>query len=88
MKMIPYEIGVVGFAVLGLCIGIEVGDGHGAGAQSPQRNVFLFSGLYAVCSLLYLLIPSTSLYGLYLCADLEAFAELITVGEVVQFNIR
>ena len=53
-----------------------------------------FSGLYAVCSLLYLLIPSTlSLYRLYhfedeLCADLEALAELIAVGEIMQFNVR
>lgn len=49
--------------------------------------------LYAVCSLLYLLIPSTSLNRLYhfkdkLCADLKAFAELIAVGEIMQLNVR
>ena len=93
MKMIPDEVGVVGLALLGLRIGVEVCDGHGVGIQSPQRNVFFFRGLYAVCTLLYLLIPSTSLYGLYhfedeLCADLEALAELIAVGEIMQFNVR
>ena len=40
--MIPDEIGVVGFALLGLCIGVEVSDCHGVGFKSPQRNVFLF----------------------------------------------
>jgi len=49
MKMIPYEVGVVGFVLLGLRIGIEVCDGHSVGVQSPQRNVFLFQG--AVCGL-------------------------------------
>ena len=54
---------------------------------------FFFSGLYVVCSLLYLLIPSTSLNGLYhfkdkLCADFEALAELITIREIMQFNVR
>lgn len=46
MKMIPDEIGVVGFALLVLRIGIEMGDGQGVGVQLPQRNVF-FQG--AVC---------------------------------------
>ena len=35
MKMIPDEIGAVGLALLGLSIGIEMGDGHGVGVQSP-----------------------------------------------------
>ncbi len=53
---------------------------------------FFFRELYAVCSLLYLLISSTSLNRLYhfkdkLCADLEALAELIAVGKIVQINI-
>ena len=38
MKMIPDEVGVVGLALLGLRIGLEVGDGNGVGIQSPQRN--------------------------------------------------
>ena len=89
MKMIPDEVCVVGLALFGLRIGIEVRDGHGVHSGTD----FFFSGLYAVCSLLYLLIQSTSLNGLYhfkdeLCADLEALAELITVGEVVQLNVR
>ena len=49
MKMIPDEVCVVGLALLGLRISIEVGDCHGIGVQSPQRNVFLFQG--AVCGL-------------------------------------
>jgi len=49
MKMIPDEVGMVGLALLGLRIGIEVCNGHSVGIQSPQRNVFLFQG--AVCSL-------------------------------------
>ena len=57
MKMIPDEIGVVGLALLGLCIWIEVGDGHGVGIQSPQRNVFLFQG--AVCGLFALVSAHT-----------------------------
>ena len=40
--MIPDKVGVVGFALLGLCIGVEVGNGYGIGVQSPQRNWFLF----------------------------------------------
>ena len=44
IKMIPDEVGVVGLALLGLRIGIEVGNCHGVGVQSPQRNVFLFQG--------------------------------------------
>ena len=54
MKMIPDEVGVIGLALLGLCIGIEVGDGHCVGVQSPQRNIFLFQwiicGLFALIS--------------------------------------
>ena len=54
MKMIPDEVGVVGLALLDLSIGAEVGDGHGVGVQSPQRNVFLFQlviyGLFALVS--------------------------------------
>jgi len=38
MKMIPDEVGVIGLALLGLRIGVEVCDGHGVGVQSPQRN--------------------------------------------------
>ena len=54
---------------------------------------FFFSGLYAVCSLLYLLILSTSLDRLdhfkdELSADLEALAEFVAVGNVVQVNVR
>ena len=60
VKMIPDEVGIVSLALLDLRIGIEVGDGQCVGVQSPQRNVFLFSGLYAVCSLLYLLMVITS----------------------------
>jgi len=49
MKMIPDEVGVVGLALLGLRIGIEVCDGHCVCIQSPQRNVFLFQ--WIVCGL-------------------------------------
>ncbi len=49
MKMISDEVGMVGLALLGLRIGIEVGDSHGVGVKSPQRNVFLFQR--AVCGL-------------------------------------
>ena len=48
--MIPDEVGGVRLAFLGLCISIEVGDGHGVGIKSSQRNVFLFQ--WAVCGLL------------------------------------
>ena len=57
MKMIPDEVGVVGLALLDLSIGVEVGDGHGVGVQSPQRNVFLFQ--WAVCGLLALVSAHT-----------------------------
>ena len=57
MKMIPDEVCVVGLALLGLRIGIEVRDGHGVGVQSPQRNVFLFQG--AVCGLFALISAHT-----------------------------
>lgn len=54
MKMIPDEVGMVGLALLGLRIGIEVGDGHCVGIQAPQRNGFLFHeavcGLFALVS--------------------------------------
>lgn len=54
MKMIPDEVGVVGLALLGLRIGIEVSNGHGIGVKSPQRKKFLFqlivSGLFALIS--------------------------------------
>lgn len=54
MKMIPDEVGMVRLALIGLCISIEVGDGHGVGIKSPQRNVFLFqwivSGLFTLIS--------------------------------------
>lgn len=56
MKMIPDEVGRVGLAFLNLSISIEVGYGNSVGVKLPQRNVFLFSGLYMVCSLVYLLI--------------------------------
>ena len=49
MKMIPDEVGMVGLAFLGLCIGIEVRDGHGVSVKTPQRNVFIFQG--AICGL-------------------------------------
>lgn len=42
MKMIPDEVDMVGLAFLGLCIGIEVRDGHGVSVKTPQRNVFIF----------------------------------------------
>jgi len=42
MKMIPDEVGVICLALLGLSANVEVGDSHGIGVQSPQRNVFLF----------------------------------------------
>ena len=60
MKMIPDEVGMVGLALLGLRISIEVGDGHGIGVQLPQRNVFLFQG--AVCGLF----TCVSAHGYYL----------------------
>ena len=47
--MIPDEVGVVGLALIGLRIGIEVRDGHSVGVKLPQRNVFLFQR--AVCGL-------------------------------------
>lgn len=54
MKMIPDEIGVIVLNLLGLRIGIEVGDGHVVGVQLPQWNVFLFqwivSGLFTLIS--------------------------------------
>ena len=40
--MKPDKVGGVGLAFLDLRIGIEVGDGHGIGVQSPPRNVFLY----------------------------------------------
>lgn len=49
MKMITDEVGVIGLALLSLRIGVEVGNGHGIGVKSPQRNVFLFQG--TVCGL-------------------------------------
>jgi len=57
MKMIPDEVCVVGLALLGLRIGIEVRDGHGVCVQSPQWNVFLFQG--AVCGLFALVSAHT-----------------------------
>lgn len=57
MKMIPDEVGAVCLALLGLRIGIEVGNGHGVGVQYPQRNVFLFQG--AVCGLFALVSAHT-----------------------------
>lgn len=52
MKMIPDEVGVVGLALLGLRIGVEVGDGNSVSVKLPQRNVFLFQ--WAVCGMLIL----------------------------------
>ena len=49
MKMIPDEVGVVGLALLGLRIGVEVGDGNSVSVKLPQRNVFLFQ--WAVCGM-------------------------------------
>ena len=49
MKMIPDEVGMVSLAFLGLCIGIEVCDGHGVSVKTPQRNAFLFQE--AICDL-------------------------------------
>ena len=63
MKMISDEVSVVGLALLGLCIGVEVSDGHDVGVQSPQRNVFLFQG--AVCGLF----TCVSAHDYYLCYD-------------------
>lgn len=57
MKMIPDEVGVVGLALLGLRIDVEVGNDHGVGVKSPQRNVFLFQ--WAVCGLLALVSAHT-----------------------------
>ena len=57
MKMIPDEVSMVGFALLGLRISIEVRDGHSVGVQSPQRNVFLFQE--AVCGLFALISAHT-----------------------------
>ena len=54
MKMIPDEVGVVGLALLGLRIGVEVGDGNSVSVKLPQRNVFLFQwdvcGMFALVS--------------------------------------
>ena len=70
MKMIPDEIGVVGLALLGLSISIEVRNGYGVGVQSPQWNVFLFQwviyGLFTCVSAhinILLLIPARSSNG-------------------------
>lgn len=60
MKMIPDEVGGIGLVLLGLCIGIEVGDGYCIGVQSPLRNGFLFQ--QDVCSLFALV----SAHGYYL----------------------
>lgn len=49
MKMIPDKVGVVCLTLLDLRIRIEMGNSHGVGVQSPQRNIFLFQG--AVCCL-------------------------------------
>ena len=38
--MIPDEVGVVGLALLGMRIGIEMCNVHGVSIQSPQQNVF------------------------------------------------
>lgn len=42
VEMIPDEVGMVGLALLGHRIGIEVCDGHSIGVKSPDRNIFLF----------------------------------------------
>ena len=57
--MIPDEVGGIGLVLLGLCIGIEVGDGNSVSVKLPQRNVFLFQ--WAVCSLFALV----SAHGYY-----------------------
>ena len=64
MKMIPDEVGMVGLALLGLRIGVEVGDGNRLVSSFHSGTYFFFSGLYAVCSLLYLLITHTSSFPL------------------------
>jgi len=59
--MIPDEVGGIGLVLLGLRIDVEVRDGYCIGVQSPLRNGFLFQqAVYAVCSLLYLLMVITS----------------------------
>ena len=42
VEMIPDEVGVIGLALLGECVGIEVGDGHSIGVKSPIRKVQFF----------------------------------------------
>ena len=39
MKMIPDEVGVIGLALLGLHIGIEVCNGQGVGVHSPSLEI-------------------------------------------------
>ena len=57
MKMIPDKVGVVGLALLGLRIGVEVGDGYDVDVKSPQRNIFLFQ--WVVCGLFTLVSAHT-----------------------------
>lgn len=86
--MIPDEVRVVGLAFLGQGVRIEVDNGHSVGVKSPDRNIFLFQG---IVSHLYALVSAHTVHSLdrldhfkdELCADLEALAELIAVGEVV-----
>ena len=35
IKLISDEVGIVRLALFSLCIGIEVGNGHGIGVQLP-----------------------------------------------------
>ena len=52
-----FDSGLLGLALLGMSVGIEVSSGHSVGVQSPQRNVFLFQG--AVCGLFALVSAHT-----------------------------
>ena len=76
MKMIPDEVGVVGLALLGLRIGVEVGDGNSVSVKLPQRNVFLFQ--WAVCGMFALV----SAHNSHLLISAEIRQQAFLVDEI------
>lgn len=77
MKMIPDEVGVVGLALLGLRIGVEVGDGNSVSVKLPQRNVFLFQ--WAVCGMFALV----SAHNSHLLISAEIRQQAFLVDEIL-----
>ena len=79
MKMIPNEIGMIVFSLLGRRIGIEMRDGHGVGIQSPHRYILLFQ--QAVCGLFTFI----SAHGSYLCYAFHVVQKCIPWNESIVF---